>query len=315
MKPSLGIAGRLHRLLWIAAAGLALTSAAQALAVVDDSGQRFDFQSPPRRVVALAPSLSELVFAAGGGSSLVGTTALSDFPEAARRVPRIGDAGRLDVERVLAMKPDLVLVWQRGATSREQEQLAAAGIPLFHLEPRRLDDVARAIDRLGDLLGTRAVAATRADELRRSLAALHSRHAGSAPVRVFYQVWTRPLMTINGRQLISDVISLCGGRNVFAGLAPLVPVVSTESVVAANPEAIVTANEQGGSAPAWQRRPDDPAFAIWRDHGAVTAVRGGWLYTLNGDGISRLGPRIVDGAAAMCAVLEQVRRERGSLRR
>ena len=304
-----------RRWLWLASAGLVLTSAAQALAVVDDSGRRFDFPSPPRRVVALAPSLSELVFAAGAGAKLVGTTALSDFPEAARRVPRIGDAGRLDVERVLAMKPDLVLVWQRGATSREQEQLAAAGIPLFHLEPRRLDDVATAIERLGDLLGSRAVAAARADQLRRSLAALRQRHADSAPVRVFYQVWTRPLMTINGRQLISDVVSLCGGRNVFAELGPLVPVVSTESVVAADPEAIVTADEQGGAAPPWQRSPDAPVFAVWRDHAGVEAVRRGWLYTLNGDGISRLGPRIVDGAAAMCAVLEQVRRERGAPRR
>jgi iron complex transport system substrate-binding protein len=278
--------------------------------VVDDSGRRFEFDTPPKRVVALAPSLSELVFAAGGGAALVGTTALSDFPPEARRVPRIGDAGRLDVERVLAMKPDLVLVWQRGATSREQEQLAAAGIPLFHLEPRRLGDVAGAIERLGDLLGTRAAAVPRAAELRRRLADLQRRHAGSAPVRVFYQVWARPLMTINDRQLISDVISLCGGRNVFGDLAPLVPVVSTESVVAADPEVIVTASVEGGAAPAWQRRPDEPAFSIWRDHVQMKAVRGGWLFALNGDGISRPGPRIVDGAAAMCAVLEEVRRER-----
>ena len=312
MTASTGLSVTRRRWFWLASASLVLTSAAHALGVVDDSGRRFDFQSAPRRVVALAPSLTELVFAAGGGASLVGTTALSDFPEAARRVPRIGDAGRLDVERVLAMKPDLVLVWQRGATSREQEQLAAAGIALFHLEPRRLDDVARAIERLGDLLGTRAVAAARAEALRRSLARLRRDHAGLPPVRVFYQVWARPLMTINGRQLISDVISLCGGRNVFAGLAPLVPVVSTESVVAADPEAIVTADEQGGAAPAWQRSVDDLAFATWRDHAGVEAVRRGWLYTLNGDGISRLGPRIVDGAAAMCAVLEQVRRERGA---
>jgi iron complex transport system substrate-binding protein len=204
-----------------------------ALEAVDDSGRTHVFAAPPARVVTLAPSLTELVFAAGAGASVIGTTSLSDFPEAARAIPRIGDAGRIDVERVLTMRPDLVLLWQRGATSREQEQLAAAGIPLFHLEPRRLDDVARAIERLGSLLGSADVAAARAAELRRSLGALRDRHAGAAPVRVFYQVWTRPLMTISRSQLINDVISLCGGRNVFADLAPLVPVVSTESVVAA----------------------------------------------------------------------------------
>ena len=103
-------------------------ASAWALSAVDDSGHEHVFEAPPKRVVTLAPSLTELVFAAGAGASLVGTTALSDYPEAARRIARIGDAGRLDVERVLTMKPDLVLVWQRGATSREQEQLAAAGI-------------------------------------------------------------------------------------------------------------------------------------------------------------------------------------------
>jgi len=289
-----------------------LSAAACAVTAVDDSGRRFVFDAAPRRVVTLAPSLTELVFAAGAGSSLVGTTSLSDFPEAARRIPRIGDAGRLDVERVLAIRPDLVIVWQRGATRREQEQLEAAGIPLFHLEPRRLDEVASAVERLGELLDTRAIAAARAGELRRSLAALRDRHAGAVPVRVFYQVWNRPLMTINGHQLIDDVITLCGGRNVFADLAPLVPVVSTESVVAADPEAIVAASEEGGAAPAWQRHPDDPAFAAWRGHTRMSAVRRGWLFTLNGDGISRLGPRIVDGAAALCAALDLVRRERAA---
>lgn len=296
---------------------IALLGAADALALeaVDDSGRTHVFAATPKRIVTLAPSLTELVFAAGAGASIVGTTSLSDHPDAARTIARIGDAGRIDVERVLTMKPDLVLLWQRGATSREQEQLAAAGIALFHLEPRRLDDVARAIERLGSLLGSADVAAPRAAELRRRLGALRDRHGGAAPVRVFYQVWTRPLMTISRSQLINDVVSLCGGRNVFADLAPLVPVVSTESVVAADPEAILTASEEGGAAPAWQRRPADPAFAAWLPHRQMTAVRRGWLFSLNGDGISRLGPRIVDGVGAVCAALDQVRRERGSLPR
>ena len=160
---------------------------AAALIAVDDAG-RTSSRRPPQRVVTLAPSLTELVFAAGAGASLVGTSALSDFPGRRARSPAIGDAGRLDVERVMTMKPDLVLVWQRGDTSRELEQLEAAGIRLFQLEPRRLDDVARAIERLGQLLGTRADAARRAPTCApRSRPA--RRHAGAAPVRVFYQVW------------------------------------------------------------------------------------------------------------------------------
>ena len=290
---------------------VALPLTASALTLVDDAGHALRFAQPPQRVVALAPSLTELVFAAGGGASLVGVSALSDFPPAARRIARVGYAGRLDVERVLALRPDLVLVWQRGSTSRELAQLEAAGVPLFQLEPRRLGEVARAIERLGVLLGHESEANARASELRGRLERLRSAHAHAAPVTVFYQVWQQPLMTINGRQIIADILRTCGGRNVFADLAPLVPIVSTEAVVAADPEAILTASE-GSDASAWRRAPTDPSFALWRRHAGMTAVRRGWLYTLNGDAISRQGPRIGDGAAAVCAVLDQVRAERAA---
>jgi len=284
---------------------------AEALTVVDDAGHSFVIERPPQRIVTLAPSLTELVFAAGGGASLVGTSALSDFPPAARTIARIGDAGRLDVERVIALKPDLVLIWQRGNTSRELEQLEAAGMRLFQLEPRRLGDVARAIERLGELLGHESEAKQRASEMRSALDRLRAAHAGAAPVTVFYQVWRQPLMTVNGKHLIDDILTLCGGRNVFAGLTPLVPILSSEAVVGANPEAILTASETA-SAEAWKRDPANPSFAAWHRHRSMTAVRRSWLYALNGDNISRQGPRVVDGATAVCAVLDQVRAERGT---
>ena len=305
-------ARRSRRFAALAAVGsvAALLAAADAVAltVVDDAGHAFVLERPPQRVVTLAPSLTELVFAAGGGAALVGTSALSDYPPAARAIARVGDAGRLDVERVIALRPDLVLIWQRGSTSRELEQLEAAGIRLFQLEPRRLDDVARAIERLGTLLGHEAGGEPRAEQCARA-----DRLALRMPARrrstVFYQVWRQPLMTINGRQLIDDILTLCGGRNVFASLAPLVPIISTEAVVDVDPEAILTASETASPAP-WRRDPANPSFAAWHRHGAMTAVRRAWLYTLNGDNISRQGPRVVDGAAAVCAVLDQVRAER-----
>ena len=210
---------------------------------------------------------------------------------------------------MLALRPDLVLVWQRGNVSRELEQLERAGIRLFQLEPQRLDDVARAIERLGTLLGHDAEAGRRAAEMRASLARLRVDHAQAKPVTVFYQVWQQPLMTVNRQQIVNDILDVCGGRNVFADLGPLVPIVSTESVVAADPEAILTASERTRPA-AWQRDPANPSFALWRPHARMTAVRRGWLYTLNGDAISRQGPRIVAGTAAICAVLDEVRRER-----
>jgi len=293
-----------------AAASLAATAAdVSALTLVDDAGRTVRMAAPPRRVVTLAPSLTELVFAAGAGATLVGTDRFSDWPASARALPRVGDASRVDVERVLALRPDLVIVWRHGNTMRELEQLEGAGVRLFFLEPQRLAEVPAAIERLGVLLGHEAEARSRAAELRRSLEALRRAHEASTPVRVYYQVWSTPLMTINGSHLISDVIALCGGRNVFAGLAPLVPVISTESVVAADPQAMVTADREVGGGAALRRDPQHPAFAVWRRYARMGAVQRGWLFAINGDAISRQGPRIVAGAAAMCEALDIVRRE------
>jgi iron complex transport system substrate-binding protein len=147
--------------------------------------------------------------------------------------------------------------------------------------------------------------------MRAALDRLRAAHAGVAPVTVFYQVWRQPLMTVNGKHLIDDILTLCGGRNVFAGLTPLVPVISTEAVVGADPEAMLTASETASPEP-WRRDPGNPSFAAWHRHRSMTAVRRSWLYALNGDNISRQGPRVVDGAAAVCAVLDQVRAERAA---
>ena len=279
--------------------------------VTDDAGHALTFERPASRVVTLAPSLTELVFAAGGGAAIVATDSNSDYPEAARAIRHIGDAARLDVERIVALKPDLVIVWRHGNTSRELDQLEATGIRLFRLEPQRLDDVVLAIERLGVVLGTERVAGAAARSLREALAALRRRHVADVPVRVFYQVWANPLMTINRNQIVNEVIELCGGRNLFAGLAPLVPQVATESVLAADPEAILTADERGNRGLV-RRDVDAASFAVWRAYPRLAAVKGRWLYVLNGDAISRQGPRIGGGAAAVCAALDEVRRERGA---
>jgi len=283
-----------------------------AIVAVDDAGHTLRLDRPATRIVTLAPSLTELVFAAGAGGSIVATTVLSDYPAAARAIPRIGDASRLDIERLLALKPDLVVVWRSGNTTREIDQIEAAGLHVFRLEPRRLDDVPRAIERIGLLLGHEAGALEAANVLRARLADLRRRFAMAAPVRVFYQVWSSPLMTINRDQIVNDVIELCGGRNVFAGLAPLVPQVSTEAVLAADPEAIFSADEHGGTE-TLRRNVDSASFATWRRYPSLAATQGRWMYTLNGDTISRQGPRIADGAAAMCRALDQVRQERHRL--
>jgi iron complex transport system substrate-binding protein len=281
--------------------------------LVDDDGHALTLATPARRVVTTAPNLTEIVADLGALDRLVGTVDTSNHPAAARAVPRIGDHQRLDLERLIALKPDLVLVWTHGGTERELDALRRAGLALFKVEPMRLAEVPPAIERVGRLLGLDAAGRRRAAALRGELDALRAaRPAAAAPVDVFYQVWSEPLMTINDRQLIADVIALCGGRNVFGSLAPLVPQVSTEAVLRARPEAILAAREDGSGGPAAQRAPRDRGFAAWQRFADFTPVRRGWLYTLPGDEITRAGPRLAHGARAMCGALDEVRRERAA---
>jgi len=286
-------------------------AAAIAAIHLDDAGRQVDIASPPQRIITIAPNLTELVYAVGAGAALIGTVDTSDYPQDAKAVPRIGNAERLDIERIVSLKPDLILVWLHGNPGREVAQLEAAGLRLFYLEPRRLDDVPRAIERVGALLGHEAQGRDAAADLRKALNVLRETHANAAPVTVFYQVWSQPLMTLNDQHLVSDVIALCRGRNVFGALPQLVPQLSIESVVAADPEAMFTASEFATVGPQWRRDPKHRAFATWSRFAKLTAVRRGWMFAMAGDVLNRQGPRIAQGAAAACAALDEVRKERG----
>ncbi|MFL6661974.1 MAG: cobalamin-binding protein [Rhizobacter sp.] len=296
---------------WVLGALLGVAAWAHAASYVDDAGRTVDVPTVPQRVVTLAPNLTEFVYAVGAGDTLVGTMDTSNYPEAARRVPRIGDYQRLDVERIVSLKPDLVLVWYHGNQGREIEQLEAAGLRLFYLEPRRIDDVPRTLARMGLLLGHAAEGEARAATLRAELAALGRRHAAASPVSVFFQVWSQPLMTLNGDHLTSDVLAQCGGRNVFAALPALAPQVSLESVIAADPEDIFTTGDVPPAGPRWRRDTGREALAIWRSFPKLTAVRRGWMFIVPGDLVTRQGPRIVEGVKAVCEALDELRLERG----
>jgi iron complex transport system substrate-binding protein len=276
---------------------LALAGAAQArVAVVDDEGRTVELTQPARRIVSLAPHLTEQLFAIGAGDLIVGTTDFADFPEAARGLPRVARAHSVDLERVSAARPDLVLVWGSGFPPATIDAVRRLGVPTFVSEPARLADIATSLERLGALTGRSAERAAAAFNAK--LAALRDRYRGRREVRVFYQVWNDPLMTLGGRHVVSEGIALCGGRNVFADLAPIAPRVSTEAVLAADPEVIVTA-EPGA-------RPSD-ALAMWQRFGRISAVRRNVLVTLDADRINRHGPRIVDEIAVLCEAIDRAR--------
>ncbi len=286
-------------LFWLGAAGPAQAE----VAVQDDSGQWVRLAQPARRIVSLAPHLTENLFAAGAGEHLVGTVARSDYPPAARTLPQVGTYPRVDLEALLALKPDLVLAWQSGNAPVQIEKLRALGVPLYISQPDRIEDIAREVERLGTLAGTSAQAGTVAAQMRTRLADLRARfgHRGEAPVRTFYQVWHQPIVTVAGTQIIGAAIRLCGGENVFATLPQLAPHVTVEAVVTANPEAIVVSG-QDEQRPAWL---DD-----WRRWPSITAVARGNLFFVPARQIQRHTPQFFDGVEALCRQLETARRRR-----
>ncbi|UXY13909.1 cobalamin-binding protein [Chitiniphilus purpureus] len=268
-------------------------------AVHDDRGRRVALPRPAQRIVSLAPHLTEVLFAIGAGKALVGAVDYSDHPPAALRIPRVGGYHGFDLERIRALKPDLIVGWAGGNPAQQLAQLEALGIPLFLADSKRLRDVPTVFERLGLLTGRGPEAGAAATRFRTQLAALGQRYAARKPVRVFYQVWDRPLLTINRDQIISDAMRLCGGVNVFADLPALVPTVDDEAVLRADPEVIVTSGEPGANGD-W--------LARWRRWPALQAVRHGRLHTVPQDLLSRMGPRLVDGTALLCQAIDSARR-------
>ncbi len=293
-------ARRLRRLNLLCAAALAAllpaVTAAAAVSAVDDNGHRITLAAPAARIVSLAPHATELLFAAGAGARVVGVSAYSNFPAEASRLPSIGDAMRADLERIIALKPDLIVGWKSGNNPAQLERLRALGLAVFDSEPRKFDDIASSIERLGTLAGTDdgRVAAAR---FRDALHELRERYSARAPVTVFYQIWPSPLMTLNDAHIVSEAIRLCGGVNAFGALAPLVPTVSRESVLKANPQAIFVSDE------------DARAVDRWRGFGNLSAVRNESLYRVDGSVMNRAGPRLLGATARLCEQIDAARQK------
>ncbi len=266
--------------------------AGQGRTVVDDAGHGLQADPPARRIVALAPNLAELVFAAGAGAQLVGTVRGSDYPAAAAHVTGVGDAAGIDVERVLALRPDLVLAWASGNRPADVARLEALGLRVYRSEARTLEDVASSLRRIGQLAGTASTADAAAREYENALAAIAHRVAPGTQPTVFIQIWDSPLMTVNGQHLVSRIVERCGGRNVFANLPVLAGSVSLEAVLAADPDLIVAAVAPGG----------EPAVThTWRRWPKLRAVARGEVHAIDADLVTRATPRVLQGVRSVCA--------------
>ena len=254
---------------------------------------------PVRRIVSLAPHTTELLFAAGAGDSVVGVVRYSNYPEAAKSITRVGDTHNLDIERIISLEPDLVIAWQSGNGQAIIKRLHDLKHTIYVSEPRTIVDIAKSIRDIGILSGHLTTALEASDRFIKDLDTLKLKYADRDEVKTFYQIWDQPLFTVNGKHLISEIINLCGGDNIFTDLAILSTQINREAVLKADPEVII-ASGSDETRPSWLQE--------WYRWPSLRAVKNNHIYFIPPDLIQRHTPRILEGARMMCEFIDAARK-------
>jgi iron complex transport system substrate-binding protein len=273
---------------------IALGGAAELCGALHASGAA---ETVPR-IISLSPHITELLFAAGAGARIVGVDDSSDYPAAVAGIARVGEPAALDVEGLLRLKPTLIVLWDSGTPPSRKAELERLNLKLYVTDQSHLDDIGATLLEFGRLAGTETVAAAAARRYRTELAELRARYAARPRLKVFYQVWDRPLYTLSGGHMVSEVLSLCGGDNVFADLSTLAPAIDKEAVLALNPEVILIAATGADGA---------RQSAEWGRFGGLRAVRNRHVFTVDPSLVGRMAPRILEGARDVCGLLDQAR--------
>jgi iron complex transport system substrate-binding protein len=261
--------------------------------VTDDFGRRVTVRYPPKRIVSLAPGATEMLLAAGAGHQLAATIQYSGQPASQRRLPKIGTVDAIDMERLIAVRPDVVVVWPDGNNPAEVATIERLGIPVYRQEADTLEGIGASLRRLGRLADTSRVADREAERLEARLASLRRRYSAvSRPTTVLLEVWNRPLYTVGGKELMSDALRVCGARNIFSDLPERAPALDIGAVLARNPDMIIAVAPPGRGA-SW--------LARWRRFPFLRAVRTGRLLDFEDQRLSGLGPGIIGATAALCS--------------
>ncbi len=272
-------------------------SSSASVNLLQANGETLTLPGPAGSIVALAPNLAELVFAAGAGGNLKAVVEYSNFPEQVAQIPRVGDAFRIDLERIIELKPDLVIAWKSGNPQTALQKLQKLGIRVWQIEITRPEEVADVVENISRAAGTPDIGKAVALQLRNRLVHLQEQNADKIPLSFFYQIAPRPLYTINDQHIISRSLAICGGYNVFSDLSSLAPQVSREAVVIADPQVMIAPKTVG----------EPPALLAWRDWPQLQAVRNEAMLYLPADEISQATPRLLDSIDLACKLLDEVR--------
>jgi iron complex transport system substrate-binding protein len=279
--------------LWFLALVLCCKSVG-ACEVVDDLGRVVKLQNPAKRIVSLAPDITENLFAVGAGDHIVGVMQGSDYPLAAKKIRVVAQYNAIDSETILRLKPDLIVAWTDGVSVSQWEKW---GIPVFFSRPKKLTDIPVTLKKLGCLVGNEKIANEAAKSYLERYSQLSKQYTQTMPVTVFYQIWSNPLMTVTKQSWIGEAITFCGGKNIFADLKGVSPEVSIESIVVANPDTIVSADKSEE----WKKS--------WQPWNSLRAVKQHLLVSMDPDLIARASPRLLDGVSQLCRSIDDARKK------
>ncbi|GJL82811.1 MAG: cobalamin-binding protein [marine bacterium B5-7] len=275
---------------------------ADEIRIEDARGKVIVLNQPATRIISLAPHIVENLFAIGADSTIVGVTAYSDYPAAANNIEVIGTYKQFDIERILELQPDIIVGWLSGNPGDAIESLERLGLPVFLSEPRTIEDVARELRNLGRLTGRDSMAQEVASRFTEQMKQITDRYSARTSVKVFYQVWNDPLITLNGDHLISKLIEGCGAVNIFADLDQLAPRIGIEAVLDRNPDVILAGSkdsESSASVPA--------SLKAWSRYPFLSATAHNNLFQLNPDLLQRHTTRLVDGMDDLCKHIDTAR--------
>jgi len=270
---------------------------AKVIKVQDDAGNEITIEQAAKRVVALSPHIVELLYAVDGDKNIIAAVDYSNYPDAATNLPRVGSGFQLDIEAIVGLKPDLIIAWQSGNNRAQLEIIKKLGFKLYLSEPKNLQGIAKNLRDIGELIGNKKTGEDKSQFFINELSSLAKNKYHTSRPRVFYQVWEQPLFTVNGKHMISQVIELCGGENIFKELGVLSPQVDIESVITRNPDVIVVG--AGKNRNGWLKN--------WEKWSSINAVSNKQLYGINADLIVRHTPRILQGARQMCEAIQKAR--------
>ena len=271
---------------------------ASQLSAIDDGGSKITLRGPAKRIIAMSPGLTEVVFELHAGSALVGVDEYSNFPLAAQGITRVNSSSAANYELILSLKPDLILAWKSGNGARIISRLRDLGLSVFVVEIQRVADIPALYRRLGSLLGQTARAKKLAEKFLDEIEVIRHSFQSQPEITVFYEVWDDPLMTLSGKHMLSDAISFCGGRNIFEDMVQIAPLINIESVAAADPQVIISGHNVEGLNN-WRSR--------WSRWAAMQAVKKQHLYMVASDSLLRQSGRLVEGIRSLCENIQKAR--------